>query len=98
MRVRRSSRLSLDKHKDSSSTVSTVLNQLFTIRDCLGDGECFVYLVQKTCSKWRVIYSRERQQRDCKHVFLFPPNRRINKKTAVRRFNSEMPLTLQGPV
>lgn len=32
--------------------------------------------------------------RDCKHVFLSPSYKRINKKTAVRRFNSEKPLSL----
>lgn len=31
--------------------------------------------------------------RDCKHVFLSFPYKRINKKTAVRRFNSAKPLS-----
>lgn len=45
----------------------------------------------KKCSEWGVIYGAG--GRDCKHVFLSPPYKRINKETAVRRFNSEKPLS-----
>lgn len=44
----------------------------------------------KRCSEWGVIYGAG--GRNCKHVFLSPPYKRINKNTAGGRFNSEKPL------
>lgn len=70
----------LDKHKDSSSFVNTILNQLFTIRGLFScDRGCFVYSAQAA----QIVNM----------FFLSPPFKRINKKAAVRRFNSETPLS-----
>lgn len=55
-----------------------------------GDSECFVYSPQKFIERG-VVYSTDGG--GCKHVFLSSSYKRINTKTAVRRFNSKKHLS-----